>query len=380
MASLSLGDLGAMQPRLPTRIDPAEWPELSYRLGLTDGLPTFPPERSVVDALVAGTGRDRDDSIGLMPPRRVPATIEAIAANAAMAGCRPEHMPVLVTALEAMFEPAFNLAGVLATTHPNWPLIIVSGPIVDELGMATEESVFNGGGARANLAIGRAFRLITWNLGGAYPRRPVQEVMGHPGRMAYCIAESRRGTPWPALHEARGVESATGAVTVFGCEAPQVVLGFGTSGRADVILEQVADQMRARGNSNVHTMGEVLVLFNPAWARTIAEQGFTREAVQQHLWRRARRRLGDFKINADGDPAVAAEDRYHWWPDWVDQSDPDTMVPVATTPESIHVVVTGADSLPYAAVCPSWGALGGFAITRALPDRTGAPDAGGGAT
>lgn len=352
---------------LPEQIDAAEWPELSYRLGLTDGLPTFPPEEGVVERLVAGSGRAADDLIGEVPPRGQPATVRTVAANAAMAGCLPEHMPVVITALEALLEPRFNLRGVVCTTHPNWPLVIVSGPAVAALGMETRESVFNGGGARANLAIGRAIRLITWNVGGAYPRRPVQEVLGHPGRMAYCIAEETENSPWPALHEARGVLAPHGAVTVFGCEAPQVVLGFGTSGSGRIMLEQMADQMRARGNSNVHTMGEILVGFNPPQARSLAEQGWTRQSVQEFLWEHARRRLGDIRQNRDGTPAVAPTDAYYWWPDWVDQTNPDEEIPVATAPGDIHVIVTGGDSLAYGFVCPSWGALGGFAVTRALP-------------
>jgi hypothetical protein len=364
----SRGVVGAGEP-LPDQIDPADWPELSYRLGVTDGLPTFPPDRTVVDRLVEGSGLPADHVIGAMPPSETEATVAAIAANAAMAGCLPEHMPVVITAIEAMMEPIFNLRGVICTTHPCWPLVIVSGRAVTDLGMETRESVFNGGGCRANMAIGRAFRLVTWNLGGAHPREPVQEVLGHPGRIAYCIAEEPDNTPWPSLHEVRGVDAPAGAVTVFACEGPQVVLGFGTSNTAEIILEQMADQMRARGNSNVHTMGEVLVGFNPARARTLASQGWTKERVQERLWQRARRRLGDFRLNADGTPAVHPDDSYYWWPDWVDQSNPDEMVPVATSPESIHVVVTGADSLPYGFVCPSWGALGGFAITRALPER-----------
>jgi len=355
------------EARFPTSIDPAEWPELSYRMGVTDGLPTFPPDRGVVERLVAGSGRPADDVVGEIPPRGHRATVRDVCANAAMAGCLPEHIPAVLTALEAMLEPRFNLRGVVCTTHPCWPLTIVSGAAVRALSMETRESVFNGGGARANLAIGRAIRLVTWNLGGAKPRHPVQEVMGGPSRMAFCIAEEPENTPWPPLHEARGVVSDTGAVTVLACESPQVVLGFGTSNRAETILEQVADQMRARGNSNVHTMGEVLVLFNPQWARTLAEQGYSKARVQEHLWLRARRRLGDFRLDADGRPAVSPDDAYYWWPDWVDQSNPDEMVPVATSPESIHVVVTGADSLPYGAVCPTWGALGGFAVTRPLP-------------
>lgn len=359
------GELAA----LPERIDPAEWPELSYRLGLTDGLPTFPPDRAVVERLIEGSGLPADFVVGDIPPRGTPGTLAAIAANAAMAGCLPEHMPVLLTALSAMLEPSFNLRGVVCTTHPCWPLVIVSGRAVADLGMETRESVFNGGGARANVAIGRAVRLVTWNLGGAYPRRPVQEVMGHPGRMAYCIAEETVNTPWPALHVARGVDAPAGAVTVFACEGPQVVLGWGTSNRAEVILDQTADQMRARGNSNTHTMGEVLVGFNPPWARVLADQGWSRQRIQEYLWEKARRRLGDIRQHFDRSPAVGPDDAYYWWPDWVDQSDPDEMVPVADSPEAVHVIVTGADSLPYGFVCPSWGTLGGFAVTRAVPER-----------
>ncbi|HLY81945.1 MAG TPA: hypothetical protein VKQ71_03115 [Acidimicrobiales bacterium] len=353
---------------LPARIDPSDWPELSYQLGLTDGLPTFPPDRSVVERLVAGSGLPGDFVVGAIPPRGQAGSVRAIAANAAMAGCLPEHMPVVVAAIQAMLEPVFNLRGIVCTTHPSWPLVIVSGRAVTDLQMETRESVFNGGGARANMAIGRAIRLVTWNLGGAYPRRPVQEVMGHPGRMGYCIAEEPVNTPWEPLHVARGVDAPSGAVTVFGCEAPQVVLAFGAANLGSIILARVADQMRAPGNSNVHTGGEVLVCITPSWARTLAEQGWTRRSVQEFLWERARSRLGDIRMNSDGSPAVHPDDAYYWWPDSVDQTNPDEMVPVATSPEDIHLVVTGADSLPYMAVCPSWGALGGFAITRALPE------------
>jgi hypothetical protein len=355
----------------PRSIDASEWPELSYRLGLSDGLPTFPPERGVVDRLVAGSGLEADHAIGRMPPSGRLATVEAIAANAAMAGCLPEHMPIVLAALSAMLEPRFNLAGVVTTTHPCWPLVIVSGPLVRDLGMATGESLFNGGGARANLAIGRAVRLVTWNLGDARPRKPVQEIMGHPGRMAYCIAEECENTPWESFAASRGVAAQRSAVTVFACEGPQIANGWGVVTRegarvGERWLELIADQMCARGNSNTHTMGEILVVLNPAMARTLAAEGFERASIQALLWQRARRRLGDIRVEPDGRPAVDENARYAWWPDWIDQSDPDTRVPVTARPEDIHLIVAGADSIPCAAVCPSWGHLGGFAITRVL--------------
>lgn len=356
---------------LPSEIEPSDWPELSYQLGLTDGLPTFPPVRKIVDSLIAGSGRLAEHSLGAMPPSGRLATIEGIAANAAMAGCLPEYMPVVILAIEAMLAPRFNLAGVVTTTHPCWPLVIVSGPAVSELEMETRESVFSGGGARANLAIGRAIRLVLWNLGGGHPRAPVQEIMGHPGRIAYCIAEEPNNTPWESLHAARGLTTAESGVTVFACEGPQIanLWGIATPESAPVgerWLELVADQMSARGNSNTHTMGESLVVLSPSMARTLAAEGFSRARVQDFLWQTARRRLGDIRVQPDGSAAVGASAHYDWWPDWVDQSDPETRVPVTASAESIHVVVSGADSIPCAAVCPSWGHLGGFAETRAL--------------
>jgi hypothetical protein len=360
---------------VPAQIDPGEWPELSYRLALTDGLPTFPPERVVVDRLVARSGLAPDLPVGAVPPSGRLATVEVVAANAAMAGCLPEHLPVVVTALRAMLEPRFNLAGVVTTTHPCWPLVIVSGRAVAELAMATAESVFNGGGARANVAIGRAVRLVLWNVGGGHPRRPVQEVFGHPGRFAFTLAETPT-SPWPPFHLSRGVEAAS-AVTVFACEGPQSAAHWGvtTTGNPQVgrqWLELYADQMRARGNSNTHTMGEILLVITPSVARTLAAEGWTRESVQEFLWQRARRRLGDIRLTADGGPAVGPGDRYEWWPASVDQTDPEARVPVAWSPGDIHVVVAGADSIPWGAVCPSWGHLGGFAVTRALPGIMGA--------
>jgi hypothetical protein len=352
----------------PASVDWAEWPELSYRLDLTDGLPTFPPERGVVDALIAASGRAGDEVIGVMPPSGRPATVEAIAANAAMAGLPPSLMPLVLTALEAMFEPSFNLAGLVVTTHPAWPLVIVSGAAVHDGGFATGESLFSGGGARANLAVGRTIRLVTWNIGGARPRRPVQEVLGHPGRLAYCIAEDPEASPWPHLHDARSVDAPHGAVTVFGCDAPHSVIAVGTAERAELMLEQIADQMRAAGNSNTHTMGETLVVMAPQWARLLARQGWTRSMVQQELHRRSVRRLGDIKRRADGTPALGDDDRYPWWPDAIDQRDPDALVPTTWGPESVHVVVAGGDSVTFAAVCPGWGTYGGFAVTRALPE------------
>ena len=335
-----------------------EWVELAHAEGLTDGLPVYPPTRSAVDALVEASGRDPGQLLGAIPPRGGAATVEVVAANAAMAGCKPEHFEVVLAAVEAMLEDRFNLRGVVTTTHPCWPLVIVSGSAVERLEMAHAESVFSGGGAHANAAIGRAVKLLLWNTGGASPGEPVKEVFGHPGRYAFCVAESP-ASPWPPLHQARGIDADSG-ITVFACEAPTSVAMWGADDTPANRLAQLADAMAIKGCNNTHTMGETLVVLTPNEARHLAEQGYDRAAVQQELWQQARRRIGD--LLSPGVPP------YAWWPDWVDTDNPDTLVPVTERPEDIHVMVTGAESIPWMAVCAGWGNLGGYAVSRALDD------------
>lgn len=346
---------------LPDEVPDLEtWIELAYRERLTDGLPVLPPTRQAVDALVRGAGRAGDEVLGAIPPRGGLATVEVVAANAAMAGCPPEVMPVLLRAVEALLDPHFNLNGVQVTTHGCWPLLIVSGPIVSALGMATEESVFSGGGSRASATLGRAIRLLLWNAGGARPGEPVKEVYGHPGRYAYCIAE-REDHPWTALHEAQGLAREASGVTVIACESPHSVAFWGVGADPEVRLDSVADTMRARGSSNTHTLGELLVAFSPSEVRHLHANGYSRERVQERLFERSKRRLVEIRSRAADAPK-----RYEWWPEEIDQDDDDALVPIVDGPESIHLVVAGADSIPWAAVCPGWGHLGGYAITRAL--------------
>lgn len=353
----------------PTELDDLRaWSELSYELRLTDGLPVHPPLREVVERIVVGSGRPAADLVAVVPPREGRATVGVVAANAAMAGALPEHMPVIVSALEAMSDTRHNLRGLTLTTHPAWPLVIVSGDEVERLGMATTEAVFSGGGNRANVAIGRAVKLVLWNVGGQSIGEPVKEVFGHPGRLSYCIAESA-DSPWEPLHRALGLDEPSG-VTVFGCESPHSVAMWGVDDDPRHRLAQAADAMAIRGSNNTHTMGEILVVFTPSEARHLASRGYGRVQVQEELFRLARRRIGDIRPSGPLRPDRGPDHWYSWWPEWVDQSSDDTLVPVVERPRDIHVMVAGADSIPWVAVCPGWGHLGGFAVTRSIRRRS----------
>src|SRR5437879_11752073 len=144
----------------PDAPDPIE--ELFAR-GVTDGLPVVPPTAERVRAAVAASGRRGDELIGLVAPAHGRATVERIAVNAVMAGCRPAYLPVVIAAGSAICDPDFALVGVSGTTAAVTPLVIVNGPVRPALAVNCAASVF-GAGFRANATIGRAVRLVWVNV------------------------------------------------------------------------------------------------------------------------------------------------------------------------------------------------------------------------
>src|SRR5262245_15538281 len=135
-----------------------------YEAGWTDGLPVIPPTPDRVAAMVGD--RDPKETIAVLEPGRGVATIEKIAANAVMAGCLPSYFPVVLAAVRASADPDFGLEGVLTTIHSQSPMLVVNGPIAEELEMNSGAGVL-GSGNRANATIGRALMLVCRNIAGA---------------------------------------------------------------------------------------------------------------------------------------------------------------------------------------------------------------------
>ena len=223
--------------------------ELYYAQGWTDGLPVVPPTRAKVHAMVERSGRAASEMIAELPPQGGKATVERIATNAVMAGCLPEYMPVILTALEAMLETRFNLRGVLCSTHVSTPLLILNGPIVQALHVNSGHNVF-GPGWRANATIGRAVQLALVNIGGAQPGVLDKATFGHPGKYTYCIAENEAASPWEPLHVERGFQRADNTVTVYPAEAPHNINNHGSQNARDlltVVMDSAAAHARAYG-------------------------------------------------------------------------------------------------------------------------------------
>lgn len=301
-----------------------------------DGLPVVPPTPERVRAMLGG--RDPDRSLGPMPPLWREATLEALAVNAVMAGCRPEDFPVIVAAVEAMLDPAFNLYGVQATTHPVAPLVIVHGPYGRRIGVHAGSGCF-GPGFRANATIGRAVRLILMNVGGGWPGRHDMATQGSPAKFSYCIAEHDAASPWGPLREGD-------AVTVFGGEAPHNVNDH-VSTTAAGVLTTIADTAVSLG-SNVGwylAQSQLLVVLGPEHARTIADDGFTRADVQRFLYERARLPLGLLKRGGMWG--------IHDWPAWMRAvTDDQAWLPQVPSPDDVLVVVAGGPG-KHSAVVPN---------------------------
>jgi len=301
-----------------------------------DGLPIIAPTAERVSAML--DGRDGAKSLGTMPPLWRQVTLEKLAVNAVMAGCEPRAFPIILAAVEAMLDRAFNLYGVQATTHPVAPLLVVNGAYGRQIGLHGGSGCF-GPGFRANATIGRAIRLILLNVGGAWPGRYDMATQGSPAKFSYCIAENEAASPWGPLAEGD-------TVTVYGGEPPHNVNDH-VSTTASGILTTVCDTAVSLG-SNVgwyFSQSQLLVVLGPEHARTIADDGFTRADVQRFVYEHARLPLGRLKL--------AGMWGMHDWPAWMNAvADPDALMPQVPSPDDVFVAVAGGSG-KHSAVVPN---------------------------
>ena len=249
--------------------------------GWGDGLPAIPPTRERVARMLAVTRRRTDEVAAILVPRLGRATLEVIAANAVLAGALPEHLSVILAAVEAVADPAFNLQAIQTTTHPCSPLLIVNGPIARRLGIHAGGNVL-GQGARANAVIGRALRLVLQNVGGARPGREDRATHGHPGKYSYCLAENEAASPWEPLAAERGFAGES-TVTVCGSEAPHNINDHASTTPA-AIVATVSSVAATVGSNNIYLGGEPLVLLGPEHAATAASTGWSKDEFKRQVW------------------------------------------------------------------------------------------------
>ena len=260
--------------------------DLYLERGWGDGLPITPPTPERVEAMLVASGLEPQQVVAELPPNWGTATVERLAINAVMAGCRPEYLPAIVAGVAAMADPAFNLYAIQATTHSCAPLFIINGPLRERLGLNGGSGAY-GPGWRANATIGRAVRLALLNIGGGYPGVGDMSTQGAPSKYSYCVAEREEENPWEPLHVERGFAPEQSTVTVLAGEPPHNINDH-TSSSAEEILTIIAGAMAVTGANNAYTGGETLLALGPEHAATIAGDGWGKDDIRDWLNRNAR--------------------------------------------------------------------------------------------
>ena len=270
--------------------EPADSFDYFYSRGWTDGLPVIPPSQELVEAMLATTNRDPEEVIAWIPPTYGAATVEKAATNAVMAGCKPEHFPIILSALDALSDPDFYQSPM--GTVPLAPLVLVNGPIRDQVGLNYGYSCL-GGGTRANLTIGRALRLIQINIGQrGYFNVKDQTTIGTPGKMGMCFAENEEASPWEPMHEERGFPKDSSTVTVF--NAVSVVNVVDSWGKSPESLSlTIGRSLSISGVNNYLEPAEPLLILGVEHASIFSAAGLSKRQVKEMLWEHAYLTLDD---------------------------------------------------------------------------------------
>jgi hypothetical protein len=249
--------------------------------GWTDGLPVVPPTPERMLRMLQGTSRDPGDIVAVVPPDLAPCTVEKVAINAVMAGCRPEYLPVVIAALEAACTERFNIHGVLATTYSVGPVVIVNGPITRAIGMNAGINVL-GQGNRANATIGRALQLLIRNVGGGRPGEVDRATLGNPGKYTFCFAENEEGSPWEPLSVERGLPPGTSAVTLFAGEGPRTVFDQ-LSRTPESLARSFAWCLRSVAHPKLARDYEAIVVVSPEHGRVFREAGWSKARLREEI-------------------------------------------------------------------------------------------------
>jgi hypothetical protein len=314
----------------------------------TDGLAIIPPTLERVEKFLRFTDRAPDAQIGVLPAANLRAVPLNIAANAIMAGCRPEHMPLLIAAVEVLADEKCNLYNA-GSTSGIVPFLVVNGPIVRQLGIEHGGQLISRG---ANPAIGRAIGLIVKNIAGFRPGKNYMGTFGYP--LAFTLAEDEQATPWEPFHVGQGFDKGANTVTV------GVTNNWGPSSEPSATPEKSAAQVslellcreipkmfRLYDFPTIGPKAEtvmVTLVISPSIAWLLADAGYSKRAVREYVYEHGRMPLREFEwitqytfprgmtVRQKAEAGVLPKEFL---------GAPDDMVRILKSPDIVHIVVCG---------------------------------------
>ena len=327
--------------------------ELCYAKGWTDGLPVVPPTRGRIAAMLDAAGLEPQRQLAFIDNRQVSVTAEKVAINAVMAGCKPDYMPVIAAAVEALGDPLYGYHGPATSTGGSAVFMVVNGPIARALDINYENNLF-GPGWRANATIGRAVRLVMRNVIGTLPGELDRSSLGHAGKYTFCIAENEAESPWPPFHTTRGFRADQNVVTIFAAYAPHQY-----SNRLSATPEGVLDTCCAHMKTSAGTarQPQYALVFAGEHSAIMRKAGWSREDVQRYCFEHSQSSYAELK-------------RANLLPGEVTSGDESKMYPLVERPQDFLVISAGGRAGVQSAFIPGWGGKNGSqSVSREIRQR-----------
>lgn len=336
--------------------------EFMFDQGFSDGLPLVPPTPERVIRMLSGTRRDPQDVVAEVPPNMGIATVEKVAINAVMAGCRPEYFPVVLAAVEAVCTETYNIHGVMATTMGASPVLVVNGPIRQRIGMNMKLGAL-GQGNRANATIGRAVRLAVRNIGGAKPGGTERSTLGNPMKFTMCFAEWEERSPWEPLHVERGFRAEESVVTAYTASSGPVLIVDQDSRTASQLAGSFGLALEAIFGIKQHYATDTMLVIVPEHVDTLKRDGFSKADIRRRIQEVSARPVSALLANELS--ATGFKPEYA-----VGKSEADLakMIPKFRRDEDIIIVVAGSEAGKFSGAFHGWatGAIGSVPVSRAI--------------
>jgi hypothetical protein len=331
-----------------------------------DGFPLVPPTPEDVARMLKGTHRDPQSVVSILEPCFGIATVEKIAINAVMAGCKPEDLPILIAAAQAIVDPRYSLRHVLMSTSPYTPMLVVNGPVAKRIGMNSGMACLGPGAPSAvNTAIGRALRLMLMNIAGNYVGVTDMDTIGDPNKYSMCLAEREEDNPWEPLQVERGYAKDDSTVTAFVantgiCHADhwstepveflrrlaQSICQVGVTTTSYWMMKKQGEKKTPRELLRDDYAHHCLIILCPNHARMLNLAGWSKIGIKEVLQQFCKVRVGDAPGMVGGavkryKPGEHAKVRPEWG--WLHDY-PDMMIDAYRDPDCFDIIVAGADS------------------------------------